>query len=75
MPATTVEAGSVGRESAEDSEEDAHPAISIAVAVIAIRRQYEQLRLILFSSESCTGPHSSDPSTVSTQNTNVAVRK
>ena len=38
VPATTVEAGSVGRESGEDSEEDPHPAISIAVAVIAIRR-------------------------------------
>jgi hypothetical protein len=57
VPASTFELGSVG----PASEEEPHPAISIAIATaIAIRRRYECLGLILAMgrfSRSCTGTH------------------
>jgi hypothetical protein len=56
VPASTFEVGSVGRASGEE----AHPAISIAIAtVIAIRGGYERLGLIVKGrfSRSCTGTH------------------
>src|SRR5215213_11851299 len=55
VPAPTFEAGSVG----PASEEEAHPAINIAIATaIAIQGRYERLGLILVRgqfSSSCTG--------------------
>ena len=59
VPASTFEVGSVG----PDSEEEPHPAISIAIATaIAIRGGNERLGLILVMgrfSRSCTGTISS----------------
>src|SRR5215210_5493974 len=57
VPASTFEVGSVGPASGEEP----NPAISIAIAtVIAIRRGYERLGLILVMgrfSTACTGTH------------------
>src|SRR5215203_5563257 len=57
VPAPAFEAGSVG----PASEEEAHPAISIAIATaIAIQGRYERLGLILVMgrvSRSCTWTH------------------